>query len=135
MVRKEPIKEYALPFIGIFVGVLSAFTGLGGGIVFFPVLHYLYLLDSKKAIGTSSVITSLTMLSASVSFFINRSVWIQDYSFDTIFLIVAISLGIGALIGARVGVAFIIRMKSTLVKKIFAVLLIIVVIKIIFDLW
>ena len=134
-IRTKPLNEIALPFIGLFVGILSAFTGLGGGIIFFPVLHYLYLLGPKKAIGTSSVITSVTMLSASFSFFINRGGWIQDYKFDMIFLMIAVPLGIGALIGARVGVNFIIKMKTAWVKRIFAVLLIIVVIKIIFDLW
>jgi uncharacterized membrane protein YfcA len=127
--------EFVLPFIGFFVGTLSAFTGLGGGIVFFPVLYYLYSLEPKTAIGTSSAITAVTMFSACLSFFLNRGEWLYDFQLDRIFLLVAIPLGLGALLGARVGVTFIIKLRSSLVKKIFSLLLIIVVIKIIFNLW
>jgi hypothetical protein len=133
--RKKKLNDYALPFIGFFVGTMSAFTGLGGGIVFFPVLYYFYSLKPKNAVGTSSAVTSATMFSASLSFFINRSAWLYDLQLDKIFLMVAIPLGIGALIGARVGVSFIVKLRDKLVKKIFSVLLIMVVIKIIFDLW
>ena len=133
--RKEPINDYTLPFIGLFVGILSAFTGLGGGVIFFPVLHYLFLLKPKKAIGTSSVITAITMIFASLSFFINKSDWMGEYHSSNNFLAVAIPLGIGAVIGARIGVSFVINMQSLFAKNIFSFLLIMVVIKIIFDLW
>ena len=133
--NKKKLNDLILPFIGLFVGTLSAFTGLGGGIVYFPALYYLYSLKPKKAIGTSSAITAVTMFSASLSFFLNRGEWLYDYHLDKIFLLVAIPLGLGALIGTRLGVIFIIKMHSTIIKKIFSVLLIIVVIKIIFNLW
>jgi len=132
--RKEPINDYMLPLIGMFVGTLAAFTGLGGGIIFFPVLHYLFLLNPQRAIGTSSVITSLTMIFASISFFVNKSNWMGVSQVTDTYLMVAVPLGIGAVIGARVGVSFVINMKSAIVKKIFSILLIIVVIKIIFGL-
>jgi len=136
----EPTAEtnlnvYLLPLIGLFVGTLSAFTGLGGGIIFFPVLYYLFSLEPKKAIGTSSAITAATMFFASLSFFVNRYDWLYDQHLDNVFLMVAVPLGIGALIGARVGVSFVVKMRNSAVKKIFSILLILVVIKIIFDLW
>jgi uncharacterized membrane protein YfcA len=133
--RNEPINDYALPLVGLFVGILSAFTGLGGGIIFFPVLHYLYLLKPKTAIGTSSVITAITMIFALFSFFINKSDWIGEYQSSNTYFAVAIPLGLGAVVGTRIGVSFIINMKSLMAKKIFSILLIIVVIKIIFELW
>jgi uncharacterized membrane protein YfcA len=133
--RNEPVNEYALPLVGFFVGILSAFTGLGGGIIFFPVLHYLFLLKPKIAIGTSSVITAITMIIASLAFFINRSEWMGEYQSSNTYFAVAIPLGIGAVIGARIGVSFVVKMQSLIVKKFFSILLIIVVIKIIFGLW
>jgi uncharacterized membrane protein YfcA len=133
--RDNPLNDYALPLVGLFVGILSAFTGLGGGIIFFPVLHYLLLLKPKNAIGTSSVITAITMIFASFSFFIHGSDWMGDYHLSSRYLAVAIPLGFGAVAGARIGVSFITNMKSLMVKKIFSILLIIVVIKIIFGLW
>jgi uncharacterized protein len=133
--RKEPINDYTLPFIGLLVGILSSFTGLGGGIIFFPVLHYLFLLEPKKAIGTSSVITAITMIFASLSFFINKGDWMGEYQSSSTYFAVAIPLGVGAVVGARIGVSFVINMQSSIAKKIFSILLIIVIIKIIFGLW
>ncbi|MCH7963631.1 MAG: sulfite exporter TauE/SafE family protein [Bacteroidetes bacterium] len=133
--RKEPINDYSLPIIGLFVGILAAFTGLGGGIIFFPVLHYLFLLEPKNAIGTSSVITAITMIFASLSFFINKGDWMGEYQSSNTYFAVAIPLGISAVVGARIGVSFVINMQNSITKKIFSILLIIVVIKIIFDLW
>lgn len=133
-VRKEKINDTNLTVAGFFAGILSAFTGLGGGIIYFPFLHYLSLLDTKKAIGTSSVITAITMISASISFLIHESEWIGHYNVGTIYLMFALPIGIGAVIGAKLGVNFVTWMRAALLKKIFAILLIIVVIKIIFDL-
>ena len=90
--RDNAINDYALPIVGLFVGILSAFTGLGGGIIFFPVLHYLLLLKPKIAIGTSSVITAITMIFASFSFFIHGSDWMGDYNLSSTYLAVAIPL-------------------------------------------
>ncbi|MEJ2196767.1 MAG: sulfite exporter TauE/SafE family protein, partial [Ignavibacteriaceae bacterium] len=122
---------------GSSVGVLSTFTGLGGGIIFFPVLHYLYSLDTKKAVGTSSVITAITMIFGSISFYLISSNWTGGFNLNYIYLAVALPLGLGAVAGAKIGVNFVQKSSTStsLVKKIFAILLIIVVVKIIFNLW
>jgi uncharacterized membrane protein YfcA len=134
-VEGKKINDLFLLFIGSSVGVLSSFTGLGGGIVFFPVLHYLYLLDTKKAVGTSSVITAITMIFGSIAFYLNSSNWTGGLNLSSIYLAVALPLGIGAVVGARIGIGFVLRFSAAIVKKIFAVLLIIVVLKIILNLW
>ena len=132
--RINKLNDYILVVIGLSVGILSVFTGLGGGIIFFPVLHYLFLLNTKKAIGTSSVISAMTMIFASLSFYINRSEWTGNYQLVDTYLFVAAPLGFGAVLGARIGFNFVLKLSSALVKKIFSVLLIIVVVKIILSL-
>jgi uncharacterized membrane protein YfcA len=134
-VGRKKLNDNLLPFIGSSVGVLSSFTGLGGGIVFFPVLHYLYLLDTKKAVGTSSVITATTMIFGSLAFYLNSSNWTGGFNMSSIYLAVALPLGIGAVVGAKIGVGFVQKFSTAIVKKIFAMLLIIVVLKIILNLW
>ena len=47
-----------------------------------------------------------------------------EYQSSSTFFAVAIPLGLGAVIGARIGVSFVINMKSLMVKKIFSILLI-----------
>ena len=132
--RAKEIKLLYLPLIGLGVGIFASFTGLGGGIVFLPVLHYLYLLDTKKAVGTSSLITSLTMIFASLSFFTNKDSWVEEYDIAHIGLFVALPLGVGAIAGAKFGFNLVRKLQANSIKKIFAVLLIIVVAKIIFSL-
>jgi len=135
--NQKKLNDIFLPIIGSLVGVLSTFTGLGGGVIFFPVLHYLYSLDTKKAIGTSSVITSITMIFGSISFYLISSSWTGGFNLNHIYLAVALPLGIGAVGGAKIGVNIVQRSgtSTALIKKIFSILLIIVVVKIIFNLW
>jgi uncharacterized membrane protein YfcA len=132
---RKKLNDIFLPFIGSSVGVLSSFTGLGGGIVFFPVLHYLYLLDTKKAVGTSSVITASTMILGSIAFYLNSSNWTGGFNLSSIYLAVALPLGLSAIVGAKIGVGFVQRFSTAIVKKIFSILLIMVVVKIILNLW
>ncbi len=132
--RSNEIKLYYLPAIGLSVGVLASFTGLGGGVIFLPVLHYFYLLNTKVAVGTSSLITALTMISASLSFFIHQENWTGSYNIAHLGLFAALPLGIGAIAGAKFGFNIVKKLKSHSIKKIFAVLLIMVVAKIIFSL-
>ena len=134
---QKKINDIFLPVIGCSVGILSTFTGLGGGIIFFPVLYYLYSIDTKKAVGTSSVITAITMILGSISFYLINSRWTGGFHLNNIYFAVALPLGIGAIAGAKVGVNFVQKSSTsvTLIKKIFSILLIIVVVKIIFNLW
>lgn len=132
--RSKEIHRYYLPVIGLSVGTLSAFTGLGGGVIFLPVLHYLSLLKTKKAVGTSSLITALTMIFASLSFFVHKNNWTGHYDIIHLGFFIALPLGIGAIAGARFGFNLVKKLQPRSIKKIFAVLLIIVVVKIIFSL-
>lgn len=132
--RKKEINLFYLPLIGLGVGIFASFTGLGGGIVFLPVLHYLYLLNTKNAVGTSSLITALTMIFASISFLINKNSWTGNYDIAHIGLFVALPLGVSAIVGAKFGFNLVRKLRSHSIKKIFAGLLIIVVAKIIFNL-
>ncbi|MEM8872765.1 MAG: sulfite exporter TauE/SafE family protein [Planctomycetota bacterium] len=60
---------FLLPF-GIFIGVFSAFTGLGGGAVIVPVLVLLLGFDQKSAQGTSlGVIASPLQIPAMVKYY------------------------------------------------------------------
>ncbi len=127
---RKAVSIIFLPVIGIMVGILSAITGLGGGVVYFPSLYYLYDLKVRRAIGTSSVVTAATMISSSFSFLIQSGNSHQGY----VSLVAAIPMGIGAVLGARVGVGLVFKWNSRIIRKIFSGLLIIVVIKIILPL-
>lgn len=130
----QPLSEPFLILLGIFTGVLSAFTGLGGGVIYVPSLIYLFLVNARVAVGTSSIITAITMISSAASYFL-QGAGSAAYPGAVGFVIpeAAIPLGIGAIIGSFFGVKIVMRSSTELVKKAFAVLLIVAVAKILFT--
>jgi uncharacterized membrane protein YfcA len=129
------LKENYLPLFGFFIGAISAFSGIGGGILFVPVMVYLYSIDIKKAVGTSSIVTACTMISSSVSYLIQEvNGFSVPYQVGYIYLLAGLPLGIASAAGALTGVKIVLRISSGRLKKIFAVLLLLIVIKIIFGL-
>lgn len=129
------LKENYLPAFGVAVGAISAFSGIGGGILFVPIMVYLYSIDIKKAVGTSSMVTACTMISSSVSYSIQQvNGFTVPYQAGYTYLLAGLPLGIASAAGAFTGVKIVLRISSGLLKKIFAVLLLVIVIKIIFGL-
>lgn len=130
----KPISDPFLFLIGIITGVLSAFTGLGGGVVFVPAMIYLYLINAKVAVGTSSIITAFAMISSAVSYMIQGTGSnLKTSSFGFVIPEAAIPLGIGAIIGSFFGVKIVMKSSTELLKKAFAILLIAAVAKILFT--
>lgn len=128
---KKSLKIYFTIFFGFLVGIFSAFTGLGGGIIFVPVLIYFFGLKTKTAIGTSSAVIFATALAASVSYgFHNIHDNLLSYQHGYINLLAGVPIGISAVLGAYFGVKLTLRTKSDRLKKYFSILLLIVVIKI-----
>lgn len=57
-------------FIGFLLGVLTTFTGLGGGVLMLPVLLRVYQLQQKQAVATSLLVVGFSSL---ISFLIQIS--------------------------------------------------------------
>ena len=125
----QPLSDPYLFLLGIFTGVLSAFTGLGGGVVYVPSLIYLFLINARVAVGTSSIITAATMISSAISYILQGS-GLHTGSFGFVIPEAAIPLGIGAIAGSFLGVHIVMKSSTEIVKKAFAVLLIAAVVKI-----
>ena len=89
--------------VGIFVGLLSAFMGVGGGFVMVPAMIYLFGMGTVVAIGTS--LFQIVFVTLNVS--ILHATF--NYSVD---LILAIFLLIGGVIGAQYGSKFTSRFKG-----------------------
>ena len=51
-------------FLGTLVGIVAAFFGIGGGVLFVPILILLFNYDTKVAIGTSLLAVFITSLSS-----------------------------------------------------------------------
>lgn len=126
---------YFAPLLGILVGSLSAFAGIGGGIIAVPILHYIFKVRFKTSIGTSNLIIVFSTLAAAISYILLGLRMNYNYSFTLgyVYLIAAIPAGLGTLISARWGANFTHRSNIKLLKILFAVLIIVIDIKIVFD--
>ncbi len=127
--KKKLNDKFLLPF-GLFVGGISALTGLGGGIIFVPVLTFFFALDIKKAIGTATLVVAITMISSTVAYGLLHS-GVENIKglVGYIHVYAGLSLGAGALIGNFTGAGFFKKYSSSTIKKIFAVFIILIVLK------
>ena len=88
------------------------------------------------AVGTSAMVTAATMISSSASFLLQTNKFVSTHlQFGYVLLPVGLSLGIGAVIGTIPGVKFVLSSKQISIKKIFAAILILAAVRIIFNLW
>jgi uncharacterized membrane protein YfcA len=108
---------------GLLVGSLSGLVGIGGGVLLVPLLLYVFRLDMNLAAGTSLAIVIPTAIVGSLVHFGKGNV---DWR-----LTVVIALGsiLGAVIGAWGGS----HLPGETLKKIFAVILVLISLKVAFD--
>ncbi|MFY7899376.1 MAG: TSUP family transporter [Chitinophagaceae bacterium] len=113
-----------LVIIGLLAGILSGLVGVGGGIIIVPALVFLLAFSQKAAQGTS-----LGILLLPVGLFAVSEYYKQGYIDIKVVLLVSIGFVLGGFLGGRIAVN--ITDDKTL-KKIFAVVLIITAIKMLF---
>lgn len=109
--------------LGISAGFLSGMVGIGGGIVIVPFLVMIFGLSQHTAQGTT-----LAMLSFPVSL-VGA---INYYKQGMVDWKIAIVLSIGFVVGGYFGSQFAVKVSSLVIKKYFAVLLIIIAVKFLF---
>lgn len=127
---------YFAPLLGILVGSLSAFAGVGGGIIAVPIFHYFFRMKFKTSIGTSSLMIIFSALSAAVSYIINglneQSIS-YNFTLGYVYLIAAVPVGIGTIISGRKGAQFTHKMNIRPLKILFALLILLIDVKILWD--
>ncbi len=129
----RPWQFVAVGFIG---GSFSAFFGIGGGIVTVPLLLLLLHLPMRLAVGNSSALIVVSSLAAVVGY-----VWhgLQQpvsvpYSLGYVNWLVVVLVAPLTMICARLGIRFASRTSQTRLIRIFAVVLMLIGITIVFDL-
>jgi uncharacterized protein len=109
--------------IGLVAGVLSGVIGIGGGIVVVPALVFILGFSQKMAQGTS---LGLLLLPAGIL------AVLQYYKAGNVNLQAVFILAIGFIVGGYFGGKFTQVLPDNLVKKVFAIMLIVVAIKMLF---
>lgn len=119
-------------FFGLFFGGLAAISGLGGGIFYVPILYYFLKGNLKLAVGTSTIVIFCTMVSSSSSFLFLNSEWNSEiFQLGYINLASAFFLGLGAIFGAYFGVKLVFKVPLSVFRRIFSLLLMVIVLEII----
>ncbi len=109
--------------VGLLAGVLSGLVGVGGGIIIVPALVFLLGFEQHQAQGTS---LGILLLPAGIFAVINY------YKKGYIDLKVVFILFIGFLIGGYLGSKISLSLSEAAVKKIFAIMLVLIAGKILF---
>ncbi|HHT26935.1 MAG TPA: sulfite exporter TauE/SafE family protein [Firmicutes bacterium] len=108
---------------GLTVGLLSGLVGIGGGVLLVPILLYIFKLDAHLAAGTSLAIVIPTAIVGSIVHFSKGTI---DWPLA---LLIAVGSIVGSLLGAWLGP----HVPAETLKKIFAVVLVVVTVKFCLD--
>ncbi|MCL5124287.1 MAG: sulfite exporter TauE/SafE family protein [Deltaproteobacteria bacterium] len=115
-----------LPLIlGIFVGVLAAIMGVGGGFIMVPVMVYLLRMPMHVVVGTSLFQILFTCVNVTV---------LQAVENHTVDMILAILLLLGSTVGAQFGARLSRRLKGDQLKIILASVVLLVMVQMLFGL-
>ncbi len=111
--------------VGLFVGILSAIMGVGGGFIMVPAMIYLLGMPTKVVVGTSLfqiifVTGFTTMLHATTNY--------------TVDVVLAVLLLVGGVVGAQFGTVIGARMKAEQLRILLALMVLVVCGKLAADL-
>ena len=114
-----------LPFmIGVFVGVLAAIMGVGGGFIMIPAMIYLLGMPTAVVVGTS--LFQITFVTANVTF-------LQSVQTQTVDIVLAGLLLLGAVVGAQFGTRLGAMLKGEQLRGLLALIVLIVCAKLVTD--
>ncbi|WP_151893906.1 sulfite exporter TauE/SafE family protein [Patiriisocius marinistellae] len=125
----NPTIILSLIIIGLLAGVLSGFMGVGGGVVMVPLAIYFLGYSQHQAQGLS-----LAVLAVPVTFFAAYTYYVNPVDGEAAFnwrygLIIAAFFVIGGFLGSK----FAVNIPQNILKKSFAVILIIAALKMFFS--
>ncbi|HAY20908.1 MAG TPA: permease, partial [Desulfobacterales bacterium] len=115
-----------LPLIlGVFVGVLAAIMGVGGGFIMVPVMVYLLRMPMHVVVGTSLFQILFTCINVTV---------MQAITNHTVDLVLAIILLLGSTLGAQFGARLSRHLKADQLKILLASIVLVVMVQILVGL-
>lgn len=126
-----PVK-YGL--IGVATGLISAFSGLGGGVAMIPLLTLVLKQDMRKAAGISIGVIPVMILPMLVVYASQIPVQKFAGSIGYLQFLIVLPVVVGIFIGSPLGVSIAKRIKSKQLKGIFALLLVVIGFKYVYQL-
>jgi uncharacterized membrane protein YfcA len=115
-----------LPLIlGVFVGILAAIMGVGGGFIMVPVMVYMLRMPMHVVVGTSLFQILFTCINVTI---------MQSISNHTVDMVLAIILLLGSTVGAQFGVRLSKRLKADQLKILLASIVLLVMVQMLVSL-
>jgi len=115
----------SLVLIGLLAGILSGFMGVGGGVVMIPLMILLLGFNQHEAQGMS-----LAVLAVPVTFLAAYNYHSSGHPINWKFaLVIAVFFVVGGYLGSKVAVSI----NQNVLKKIFAIVLVIAAVKMFFG--
>lgn len=107
----------SLILIGILAGILSGLVGVGGGIIMVPLLVMFFSFNQHEAQGTSLAVLAVPVTAVAVFNYYKEGQINLKYA-----AIIAVFFVIGSIVGSK----FALTLDQKVLKKIFAVVLVII---------
>ncbi|MGW8288523.1 MAG: sulfite exporter TauE/SafE family protein [Desulfobulbales bacterium] len=111
--------------LGVFVGILAAIMGVGGGFLMVPVMIYLLRMPMHVVVGTSLF---------QIMFTCTEVTFLQAYQNHTVDFLLAILLLVGSVFGAQVGTVLGKKLHGDQLKILLAMIVLAVTVKIVLEL-
>jgi uncharacterized membrane protein YfcA len=111
--------------IGLLIGFLGAIMGIGGGFLLVPIMIYVLRVPTSTVIGTSMVLTLVTMIIATV---------LQATTNHLVDAVLALVLMIGGVVGAQFGARAGQRIRSEHLRLLLGLLILSVGVRFVFEL-
>ena len=131
------IQPLHLILVGLAAGTFSAFFGVGGGVIEVPMMLFLLRIPIHLAVGNSSAMIAVSSIVGALSYVVHG--WtlpdLPAWSFGYVNLLVVAIVAPFAIIAARFGARLAGRVDRDKLIRIFALLLIVVGVRLLFTLF
>lgn len=107
--------------IGLLLGIMSSFLGIGGGPINLVVLYHFFSMDTKTAAANSLYIIVFSQITSLITTLLTHSV--PEFEFLTLALMIAGGIG-GGVVGRKINA----RINAASVEKLFVCLMAVIII-------
>lgn len=121
-IYKDKIKSYKIIniylcfIIGLVLGIMSSFLGIGGGPINLVVLYFFFTMSTKEAVENSIYIIFFSQLASLLQGIFTRT--IPDFSFSTLIIMVFAGV-LGAFVGKKINS----KIDNKIVESLFIILM------------